>query len=52
MDLAILTIPASFVNDAMLACAAKGVRAVIIISSGFAEEQGGEGLARQQQLQQ
>ena len=51
IDLAILTIPASFVNDAMLACAAKGVRAVIIISSGFAEEQGGEGLARQQQLQ-
>lgn len=50
VDLAILTIPAEFVNDAMQACADKGVRAVVIISSGFAEEPGGEGLRRQQQL--
>ena len=50
LDLAILTIPANFVNEAMVACAAKGVRAVVIISSGFAEEQGGAGLARQRQL--
>jgi acyl-CoA synthetase (NDP forming) len=52
VDLSILTIPANYVNDAMLACAAKGVRAKAIISSGFAEKQGGQGLARQQQLRQ
>jgi len=50
VDLAVLTIPANFVNETMQACADKRVRAVVIISSGFAEEPGGEGLTRQQQL--
>jgi len=38
VDLAVIAIPAEFVCDAVAACAAAGVRAAIIISSGFAEE--------------
>ncbi|MCC8934967.1 CoA-binding protein [Bradyrhizobium sp. Arg68] len=38
VDLAVIAIPAAFVCDAAAECAAAGVRAAIIISSGFAEE--------------
>lgn len=47
VDLAIVTIPAVYVPEALEACAEKGVRAAVIISSGFAEERGGDGAARE-----
>ena len=50
VDLAIITIPAPHVAAALEACGARGVKAVIVISSGFAEERGGEGARRQQEL--
>ena len=37
VDLAIFTLPAAGVHDAMRACARRGVRAVAIFASGFAE---------------
>ncbi|MBN9007774.1 MAG: acetate--CoA ligase family protein [Rhizobiales bacterium] len=46
VDLAIVVIPAKAVLGALEACAAAGVRNVIIISSGFAEE-GGDSSAMQ-----
>lgn len=50
VDLAIVTVPASVVPAALEACGEKGVRAVVIIASGFAEERGGTGAARQTDL--
>ena len=47
VDLAIVTIPAVHVADALAACGARGVRAAVIISSGFAEEQGADGATRE-----
>ena len=47
VDLAIVTIPATYVADALEACGERGVRAAVIISSGFAEERGGDGRARE-----
>lgn len=47
VDLAIVTIPAVYVADALEACGERGVRAAVIISSGFAEERGEEGAARE-----
>ena len=47
VDLAILVIPAAAVPDAMADCGKAGVRAVLIISSGFAEEVGESGDALQ-----
>jgi acyl-CoA synthetase (NDP forming) len=47
VDLAIVTIPAVYVPEALDACGEKGVRAAVIISSGFAEEQGEDGAARE-----
>ncbi len=47
VDLAIITIPAVYVPDALAACGERGVRAAIIISSGFAEERGGDGAERE-----
>eukprot|EP00276_Gloeochaete_wittrockiana_P013301 CAMPEP_0184331976 /NCGR_PEP_ID=MMETSP1089-20130417/1255_1 /TAXON_ID=38269 ORGANISM="Gloeochaete wittrockiana, Strain SAG46.84" /NCGR_SAMPLE_ID=MMETSP1089 /ASSEMBLY_ACC=CAM_ASM_000445 /LENGTH=547 /DNA_ID=CAMNT_0026655163 /DNA_START=270 /DNA_END=1909 /DNA_ORIENTATION=- len=43
VDLAVICIPAVQVPPAMEDCGKKGVRGVIIISAGFAEEQVGEG---------
>jgi acetate---CoA ligase (ADP-forming) len=37
VDLAIIAVPEALVLDAMRDCAAKGVRAVVLFSSGFAE---------------
>jgi acyl-CoA synthetase (NDP forming)/GNAT superfamily N-acetyltransferase len=37
VDLAVLTIPATAVGDAVAECAARGVRGLVVISSGFGE---------------
>ena len=48
VDLAIITIPAEHVAATLRACAAHGVKAAVVISSGFGEERGNAGAARQQ----
>src|SRR5262245_33957141 len=50
VDLAVITLPANAVPEALAECGAKGVKAAAIISSGFAEV-GGEGVRLQDQLQ-
>ena len=37
MDTAVIVIPAAAVNDAVVACGAKGVATAVIITSGYAE---------------
>jgi acetyl coenzyme A synthetase (ADP forming)-like protein len=49
VELAVLAVPAEHVVAAARACAAAGVRAVLVISSGFAEI-GAEGARRQRDL--
>ena len=49
VDLAVIVVPAVSVVDAARECAAKGVRALVVISSGFAET-GEDGIARQREL--
>ncbi len=49
LDLAVVAVPADAVTDVVLDCAAKGVRGLVVISSGFAET-GEEGRARQRHL--
>ncbi len=49
VDLAVITLPARAVPEALAECGAKGVKAAAIISSGFAEV-GGEGVRLQQEL--
>ena len=51
VDLAIITIPADYVADVLDACGRKGIQAAIVISSGFAEEKGDQGNARQRALE-
>lgn len=48
-DMAILAVPASATAAALRDCAARGVRAVVVLSSGFAEA-GPEGAALQDEL--
>ena len=50
VDLAIVTIPAEHVAATLRACGRKGVRAAIVISSGFGEERGEAGAARQREI--
>ena len=50
VDLAIVTIPAEHVAAALRACGNKGVKAAIVISSGFGEERGEAGAARQREI--
>jgi acetate---CoA ligase (ADP-forming) len=50
VDLAVITLPASAVPQALEECGVKGVKAAAIISSGFAEV-GGEGVGLQDELQ-
>jgi len=50
-DLAALIIPAQFVPQELERCGAAGIRAAIILSSGFAEEKGETGLALQREVQ-
>jgi acetyl coenzyme A synthetase (ADP forming)-like protein len=49
VELAFIAVPAAYVCDVAEACGQKGVRALVVISSGFGET-GPEGQARQQQL--
>jgi acyl-CoA synthetase (NDP forming)/RimJ/RimL family protein N-acetyltransferase len=49
VDLAILAVPADEVETVVADCAAKGVRGLIVMSSGFAET-GAEGAERQRRL--
>lgn len=49
VDLAIVVVPAVKVIDVATACARKGVKALVVISAGFAET-GEEGKARQAEL--
>ena len=47
VDLAILIIPAEFIPDELERCGRAGVKAAVILSSGFAEEPGGAGARMQ-----
>jgi acyl-CoA synthetase (NDP forming)/RimJ/RimL family protein N-acetyltransferase len=49
VDLAVVAVPAEEVETVVADCAAKGVRGLVVMSSGFAET-GEEGRARQQRL--
>jgi acetyl coenzyme A synthetase (ADP forming)-like protein len=49
VDLAVLALPAPSVVEAAEECAAKGVRAIVVISAGFAET-GPDGAQRQREL--
>ncbi len=49
VDLAVILIPAPAVAAAVEACGRRGIRAVIVLSAGFAES-GPEGVARQAEL--
>jgi acetate---CoA ligase (ADP-forming) len=49
-DLAVIVVPAAFVAPTLEECGKKGVRAAVIISSGFAEERGEAAQARDQAL--
>jgi acyl-CoA synthetase (NDP forming) len=51
IDLAVFVIPAANVTDALEECGAAGVKAALIISSGFAEEVSETGPAQQKLLQ-
>ena len=50
VDLAILIIPAKFVPETLRECGNKGVKAAQIITSGFAEEVGDDGIRQQQEI--
>src|SRR5262249_36924330 len=49
VDLAVIAVPAGAVAGVVDDCAARGVRALVVISAGFAEA-GGDGVALQQAL--
>ena len=50
VDLAILIVPANAIADAMLSCGRAGVKAVLVLASGFAEEPGAAGDAMQAEM--
>lgn len=50
VDLAIVTIPAEHVAASLRACGRIGVKAAVVISSGFGEERGGAGAERQREV--
>jgi acyl-CoA synthetase (NDP forming) len=50
VDLAVIVIPAAAVPETLAQCGARGVKAAIIITSGFAEECGERGPALQAQI--
>ena len=49
-DLAVVVVPAAFVAPMLEECGKKGVRAAVVISSGFAEERGEAAQARDEAL--
>ncbi len=52
VDLAILLVPAAHVRETLEECGQKGVRAALVISSGFAEEKGEAAERREKELQE
>ncbi len=50
VDLAILLVPAAHVRGTLEECGEKGVRAAVVISSGFAEERGEAAARRDREL--
>lgn len=48
-DLAVVTVPAALVSEAIAACGRKGIEAAVLFSSGF-KEVGGEGVGLEQNL--
>jgi len=50
VDLALLIIPARFVPEELERCAVAGIKAAVILSSGFAEEPGGAGSRLQDEV--
>ncbi len=51
-DLAVVVVPAAFVAPTLEECGKKGVRAAVVISSGFAEEHGEAAQARDKALRE
>jgi acyl-CoA synthetase (NDP forming) len=51
VDLAVVVIPAASVAEVLDDCGARGIRAAIVISSGFGEERGDAARVRQEALQ-
>ncbi len=49
VDLALILVPAVYVNATLEACGKRGVKAAVIISAGF-KEVGGEGVERERQM--
>ena len=49
VDLAVVVVPAAFVEDVAAACAEKSVKAMIVVSAGF-KESGPEGAQREREL--
>src|SRR5690242_11246844 len=49
-DLAVILVPAAYVVSTIEQCAARGIPAAVVISSGFAEEKSEEAAARDQAL--
>lgn len=52
VDLAIVVIPAASVAEVLAGCGARGIKAAVVISSGFGEEKGDAARVRQEELQQ
>jgi acyl-CoA synthetase (NDP forming) len=50
VDLAVILVPAAYVVDALAQCGERGVKAAVVISSGFAEESGEAARARDIEL--
>jgi len=49
VDLAVMVVPARFVNQTLEECGRKGVKAAVVISAGF-KEVGGEGVVREREM--
>ena len=49
VDLAVMSIPAKFMNSALEECGQKGIKNVIVITAGF-KEVGGEGVKLEQEM--
>jgi acyl-CoA synthetase (NDP forming) len=51
VDLAVVVIPAASVAEVLAECGARGIKAAVVISSGFGEERGDAARGRQEDLQ-
>jgi acyl-CoA synthetase (NDP forming) len=51
VDLAVVVIPAASVAEVLADCGARGIKAAVVISSGFGEERGEAARGRQEELQ-